>query len=255
MKRALFYFAGMATIACAVSLFSCKKHNDAVPKPCRIVAEYDTVYGATITGESTMRTYSYQFNYDYQGRIIHQSQLPPTDTFSRIWTYGPDYTYVTPEYYPGSADTIFLDDSNLVAKVVSVESNNDITYTLYTYDAAGEVLTRTQKTNTSAGQQYITNYVWSDGDMASSKDNSGNFTTYSYYTDKLATVGDPYRFRETTTYGVPIVRNKHLIKSTLSAGGVINFNYTFDNSGRIATVSKAIGAFFEKTAYVYDCSQ
>ena len=91
--------------------------------------------------------------------------------------------------------------------------------------------------------------------MVSSRDNSGNKATYSYYTDKLATDGDANRFDEITTYGVPIVRNRHLIKATLYDWGVVNYNYTFDNAGRIATASVAVGTFFKKTAYVYDCSQ
>jgi len=254
MKKILSYFAWMLAIGSSVALFSCKKHNDTAPKVCRIVAEYDTVYGATTAGGSTMGTFSYQFEYDYKGRFLHMSTLPTsTDTFSKIWTYGTGYAYVYPGSYSNSTDTIYMDDSNRVTKVVTFEPNNYITSTWYTYDAAGKVLTKTRKTNQS-NDQYISNYSWSDGDMISERDNSGYVTTHTYYTDKAASDGDPNVHHEITSYGVPIVRNKHLLKSSSFAGGIVNYNYTFDNSGRIATVSVASGAYFGKTAYVYDCS-
>jgi hypothetical protein len=242
-------------IGSATALFSCKKHNDSAPMVCRIVAEYDTLYGGTAAGGSTMGTVSYQLEYDYKGRLIHFSTMAlSADTFGRVWTYGSGYAYAYPGSYRSSTDTIYTDDSNRVTKLISVEPNNYVTTTVYSYDAAGQLVTKTQTTNQS-NDQYITNYSWSDGDMISEKNNSGNFTTHSYYMDKLATDGDVNRHHEITSYGVPIVRSKHLLKSTGFGVGMVNYNYTFDKSGRIATVSTASGAYFAKMAYVYDCSQ
>lgn len=244
----------MLTIGLSVALFSCKKHNDSVPKPCRIVAEYDTVFGATATGGSTRGAWTYFYEYDYRGRIIHMTTPPnSTDTFSKIWTYGPDYAYIYPGYDRGSTDTIYIDGNNQVTKVISVDPDNYVITLLFTYNAAGEVMTKTQTTNQSSNQ-YIITYSWSDGDMVSEKDNGGNITTHVYFTDKPASDGDPARHREIDRFGVPIVRNKHLLQSSSFGSGFANYNYTFDNSGRIVTVSESSGAFFLKTTYVYDCT-
>lgn len=243
------------TICSAIVLFSCKKHNDATPKACRIVVMYDSVYGATSAGGSTMGTFISLFEYDYKGRIIHMSTPPSsTDTFSRVWTYGPDYAYVYPGTYTLSTDTIYMADSNRVTRIVTSERNNFITTTLFTYDAAGELLTKTQKTSGS-NDVSVTTYSWSDGDMISEKDPYGYITTHTYYTDRPASDGDPSVREDIQRWGVPLVRNKHLIKSSDFGGGYANYNYTFDNTGKIATVSVAAGAYFSKTRYVYDCSQ
>ncbi|MBS1606530.1 MAG: hypothetical protein JST42_27990 [Bacteroidetes bacterium] len=256
MKRSLYYFAFILTIGPAIALFSCKKHNDAAPKTCRIVTEYDTIYGFSNTGQAGMGTFAFEYEYDYKGRIVHMSTLPPdTDIISKVWTYGPHYMYVYPGAYQSSTDTIYQDDSSRVTKIVTYEPNDNITTTLFTYDAAGQLATKTQKTNSSNDQLVIT-YSWSDGDMISEKDNSGHTTTHSYFTDRPATAADPTVRNDLSRYGVSIIRNKHLIKSSdFGNGGYTNYNYTFDKDGRVATVTSASGAYFGKVAYVYDCSQ
>lgn len=59
VKEILSYFPCLLIIGSILALFSCKRHSDAVPKPCKIVAQYDTIYGAANGGGSTMGTLSY----------------------------------------------------------------------------------------------------------------------------------------------------------------------------------------------------
>lgn len=230
--------------------FSCSKHNDSRPGRCRIVGVIDSIYGAN----GAFFTNTANLSYDNDGRLSLYATISPTDTFSRVWTYGPGYTIVYPGSSPATTDTVLFADSNRVRRVVEYEQGYGTDYYDYTYNAAGELQTETRSTSDPNYPPYTITYTWSGGDVTSTKDGAGYVTTYSYYPDKLSADGDPFTFRDFLLLGAAKYRNKHLVKSVVSGGGVANYSYEFDRSGKIISYSASSGAYFGKTSYIYDCA-
>lgn len=245
MKR---IFACVTTIVCFAFILSCKKHSDATPKSCRIVGSYDTVYGV-----GSYFTDSEQIVYNNDGKISHFVSFNGGTPFSRVFTYGPNYILAYPGSNQTSTDTVVLADSNRVARIIEYEPPYGSSRTEFTYDAAGQLQTEKFYNIGSPTPDYTLTYTWANGDITGIQNDNGSRTTCTYYPDKLSGDGDFYAHRDIISYGVAIHRSKHLLKSRTTDGNVVNVSYKLDKEGKILAVSLSAGAFFETTAYIYDC--
>ena len=80
-------------------------------------------------------------------------------------------------------------------------------------------------------------------------------TTYTYYEDKTSVAWDQVYESQLMFYGAISSRSRHLLKSTAVSSAVspINYSYTFDEHGNIATIRAESGGTTTVTANEFQC--
>ena len=239
---------------CLSAVFACKKSTPHTSNACRITAVYDTLSLPSGTETSSTRIF-----YDNDSRIAYTQFNTLNDSSTRVFIYNDSVIVITPTNSNSPYDTILLDGKGQAARVKQAFLSND-SYTLFTwsYDANGLVQSYGFLQATTTGpvtDSTTTTYKFLNGDCISSASSDGTVTNYTYYTDKDAADGDYQRFSELSRYGVIITRNKHLIRSAQSGTYVSEYNYTFDNAGKITSAAYRYANQVFKHTYEYDCSQ
>ena len=248
------FFLWLFCLACALG---CKKSNSHISNSCRIVANYDTLF--LPSGTETAAT---QIFYDNDGRVAYTQSNATNPSITRVFIHHDSTIVITPTNNASPTDTIIINDKGMPVRIKTTYVSNDY-YDLanYSYDAAGQLqsITYVQASTSGANLRTATNtYKFVNGDCVSSTytDGTGSSTTnFTYYTDKPAADGDYRSFQSLANYGIVIIRNKHLLRSSHSGSYVSEYNYTFDNSGKIATATYRYNNQVFRNTYEYDCSQ
>lgn len=249
MKPASF----LTILILAITALSCKKStkNNNMNNSCRIVATYDTIIESTgkITRSSRM------ISYNKDGKITSVLNVDSLTSTTRTFTYGENYLVRTTDAVHAAIDTIYLNENGLPQEIFTYQPGAFTVDEVYAYNGK-ELQTRSLvQSYSNYNSIYFYKFTFTNGDNTSVTGSGGGVTNYTYYPDKTASEGDPTSFYYLTTYGIPVIVNTHLIKSQESPGYRIDYTYTFDNTGKIATVVNTNPEYIGKTTYVYDCSQ
>jgi hypothetical protein len=227
----------MAVLITAVAA-SCKK--DSTPKPiCRII---------TIT-PSGGGTSTYNLSYNSDGKLSTSSHGTVITTFS--YSANTIIETTTNGGAFGSKKTITLNTNGLST---NVRTENNVTGTLWDntlYEYSGTELIKSTNTNSAGDPVDISSFTWNGGNLVSITSGSST-SVIAYYTDKPAQTGDYFSLIQ-LTFGFDIYRVKNAIKSSVSGSSTTSFIYSFDNDGKIASVS-VTGNSTTTFNYQYQCN-
>lgn len=217
---------------------SCKK-SSSTPN-CKLVTVVDQ-YGSNTT------TINISYNNDGKISTIQQTG---SSTSTKVLTYSGNLVMISSSN--GSSTTtdsaVFNNDGLLTYSQVKDGTNKTIN--TYTYSGT-QLLKSTSQYN--AGPVTTTTYTYTNGDLTGSSDGT-NTATYTYYTDKTFADGDYLKIVQLINYGGLYIKNAHLIKGFQQGSTVENFNYTFDNNGKITAVTATNGPNIENVTYQYTCN-
>ncbi|HMI63505.1 MAG TPA: hypothetical protein VK518_21465 [Puia sp.] len=251
------YFLWLLSLLSLLLTSSCKKDSRGNPNSCRIIAVYDT----TNSSNGTNSTFDNQFSYDKDGRISSIKFTAPTGSETQNFTYSGNLMVAVRTRSQYSADSIFFNSQGLPDKAVFVELNSIAQVSTYSYNSDGQIRTSTdinpypQPLGANPyGMTTTYTYVYSNGDLLTKTDNSGNVYTYSYFTDKAAADGDVLRLSDLMNLGLVFVRNAHVVKSQQANSTLEKFSYSFDSSGKIITATATSDDYIKKFTIEYDCS-
>ncbi|MFN8286553.1 MAG: hypothetical protein U0V74_07370 [Chitinophagales bacterium] len=151
------------------------------------------------------------YTYDTDGRVTEELSTndASSTTYTNTFTYSNNYVLVS--YHGTSPDTIWL--------------NADGLNTAFTFNADG------YRTAGNSGETY----EWVDGNTATAYGNTGDTTHFTYATDKQNTIG--YYNKGIYTMGKD--SKNPVLTATSSSGAIYNYTYTYDQQGRIASVTSA----------------
>jgi hypothetical protein len=149
-----------------------------------------------------------------------------------------------------ATDSVVFNSDGLISYSMVKDASNNKTVNIYTYSG-----TQLQKSTYqyNGGAITTTTYTYTNGDLTGSSDGTST-AVYSYYTDKTFADGDYLKLVELINYGGLYVKNAHLIKGFQQGSTVENFNYTFDNTGKITGVTATSGSTIENVTYQYSCN-
>lgn len=219
-------------------LASCKK--DSTSKPiCRIITVTSSVAG----------TPPYNLSYNSDGTLSTRS----IGTFSTTFAYGAN-TVIETSTDGGvfRSKRIITLNANGLASNVRTEINLAGTSWINTlFEYSGTELIKSTDTY-SAGDPDISTYTWSGGNLVSITSGS-SITTISYYTDKPAQTGD-YLYLLQHIYRYETYRVKNAIKSRVDGSSIVNFSYSFDADGKIASISVIETSTTTILNYQYQCN-
>ena len=219
---------------------SCKK-SSSTPS-CKLITVVDQ-YNSTTT------TINISYNNDGKISTIQKTGSSPS---TEVFTYNGNLLMISTSNSGSvsSTDSVVFNSDGLISYSMVKDASNNKTVNIYTYSGT-QLLKSTYQYNGGAIQ--TTTYTYTNGDLTGSSDGTST-GVYSYYTDKTFADGDYLKLVELINYGGLYVKNAHLIKGFQQGSTVENFNYTFDNTGKITGVTATAGSSIENVTYQYSCN-
>jgi hypothetical protein len=234
-KLSLLVQIGLTTI-----IFSSCSKSDPDPQPvvpvCRIVS-------ISSTGETP-----YQITYTTDGKINTVSQgdilstfVYTSNGFTRNWTQAG--AFFGKDIYTLNANGLCINHRIEQNEVGTVWSND-------AYEFTGDVPTKMTVTQSSNSPSYASFFTWSNGNwVKTTSSDDPIIITMDHYLDKPYAQGDYFYF-EQVTQGT-VYQNKNLIKSFTNGSFIQNYTYTFDDSGKIISMSIGNTTTYN---YTYQCN-
>lgn len=219
---------------------SCKKSSSS--PSCKLI---------TVTDQYNSNTSAINISYNNDGKIstIQQTGSNPS---TKVFTYNGNMMMITASNSGSvtATDSVVFNSDGLISYVMVKNASN--IKTVYTYTYSG---TQLQKSTYqyNGGTVTTTTYTYTNGNLTGSSDGT-NTAVYTYYTDKTFADGDYLKLVQLINYGGIYVKNAHLIKGFQQGSTVENFNYTFDNTGKITGVTATTGSNIENVTYQYNCN-
>jgi hypothetical protein len=211
-----------------ISIFSCKKGNDAASSSALPKTYTEDVRSSAITSKIT-----YNLTYDSKGRLVSLAATPEPSITKFVYQY-PDDKTITMDLYNYSQLSIhekfWLNSFSLVDSTFQYDDSQDTSTEKYFYDP-NHLVTTVNNYDYSGGVSTLSNqtqYTYdNNGDALTQSDNTGTIS-FTYYTDL------PY----TLSMGLTFVSGpKYFIKTASSdASGSLstaNHFYKFDSSNRL----------------------
>ncbi len=224
---------------------SCSKKSAASAPNCQIVTIMDSYNGVNTT---------YNLSYGNNGKISTIQNTSTTSPFTEVFTYSGNVIQIA-ETGTGStfilSDSIEVNGAGLITYSRQIGSSADTTVYTFTYDASNDLLKSTMQTN--SGSVTTNTYTYTNGDLTSSSDGAST-TTYTYTSGKPSENGDYIHIFQLFNYGAQAIQTAHLIQSVSSGSTIDNFNYTFDSSGKITSLTVTSGSTVETVSYQYQCN-
>ena len=219
---------------------SCKKSSSS--PSCKLITVIDQY-------NSTTNTINISYNNDGKISTIQETGSSP---FKKVFTYSGNLMMITTSNSSSvtSTDSVVLNSDGLISYSMVKDASNNKTVNTYTYSGT-QLLKSTYQYN--GGTIQTTTYTYTNGDLTGSSDGS-NTAVYNYYTDKTFAEGDFLKLVQLINYGGLYVKNAHLIKGFQQGSTVENFNYIFDNTGKITGVTATTGSNIENVTYQYSCN-
>ena len=192
------------------------------------------------------------FSYDSAGRLLRVVNINAPDLTlygtSTNFKYSGDTIYAIHEPKVVGDDIIILNQRRQIALVgVIGYPDQDV----FTYDQAGQLTSEILNTGTMPG----TYYTWAGGDVIKDSSRTGsNVAHHIYYEGRLFQYGSPDVLEFYATWGVPLVKTKHIEKSLDGSWGRIT-TYTFDAEGKMTsdTVKSMNGVISYYNTFEYEC--
>ncbi len=233
-----------AVLVLLVCFLSCSKKDSQVPATpktnCRISSAY-------YSGGQLSFTYNLSYNAD--GKISKLTYDGP-NAYVKTFTYNGNAIYIN---YAGVAfsatDTIMLNSAGRIATAKDVVKDT-VYNTVFTYDAGGLVQSSTTQITGSA--PVTTNYEFTNGDLTNAGPGHIRDTT-TFLTDKPAVIGNLDDFNQLIYYGSSYFTNAHLKKSYSYWPFHYDYTYTYDEEGKITSVTSNDGTVSESFSFTYDC--
>jgi len=202
-------------------LTDCKKKDDA-PPDCRI-----------ITASSDIE--SYNFTYDTERRLASVLTLP-TNQMS-VFEYSGNIVTITSTENGGTfvlRQIVTLNERGFAANMRMETNQSGTKWFNKAYQYNGTQIIKSTNTS-SAGPSSVTEYFWENGNLKSAK-LGGSTISYEYYLDKPYQSGD-YRYLLELIGMEKLYDNKNLTKSLVVDGETTLFTYTFDDQGKISSIT------------------
>lgn len=219
---------------------SCKK-SSSTPS-CKLITVVDQYNSSTAT---------INISYNNDGKIstIQRTGSSPS---TQVFNYNGNLLMISTSSSGSvtSTDSVVFNSDGLISYSMEKDASNNKTVNIYTYSGT-QLLKSTSQYNGGAIQ--TTTYTYTNGDLTGSSDGT-NTGVYSYYTDKTFADGDYLKLVQLINYGAFFVKNAHLIKGFQEGSTVENFNYTFDNTGKITGLTATTGSSIETVTYQYSCN-
>jgi hypothetical protein len=218
---------------------SCSKKSSSTPT-CKINA---------ITANNAGNNATVAITYNDAGQLSTIVESSTTYTSNKVYAYSGNVVLVTTTTSGSSditTDSIVVNGDGLMVSDLNRSSGN-VSLTTYTYSGT-ELISLTNQVGNNPGSTI--NYTWSNGDMQ-------GYTGYNLsYNDKPSQAGDYIQIQQLLEYGLPIIKTAHQCTAATINGSIQNFNYTYDNSGKITQMVITGGASSTATYnYSYDCNQ
>lgn len=230
----------IVTAGCIFLSLSCSKKSSN-KQTCQIVTVTDVVSSNTPT--------TYNITYDNSGRISTEETSDGSTSTSRVFTYiGSTEIMTSTSGSATTTDSIIINSDGLMAADYYTDPTTKAV-TTYTYNGT-ECIKAVYVANGGAPQ--TTTLTWTNGDLTSLSDGS-NTSTYTYNT-KTTVQGDYFQIVQLVNYGAVFIRNTHQVVAFQSGGSITNFNYTYDNTGKITALSGTAGSNVESISYQYTCN-
>jgi hypothetical protein len=237
MKRAFPFL--IVAILCLFVSPSCSKKSGSSAQTCQII---------TITDQQGTSTTTYNITYNNAGQISTEQYTLSGVPYTRVFTYiGNIEMLATSDGTTTVTDSITLNSDGLILSDYNTDQGN-IGVTSYTYSG-----TELQKAVSvvNGGAPATTTYTYANGDLTASSGTPS--ITYSYNT-KASEVGDYWQVIQLINYGASFIKTAHQLAGFQYTGTVENINYTYDNTGKITTVTGTTGANVETITYQYTCN-
>jgi hypothetical protein len=201
-----------------------------------------------VTDQQSSSTTTYNITYNNAGQISTEQYAISGITYNRVFTYfGSIEMMATTNGTTTVTDSITLNSDGLILSDYNTNQTN-ITVTTYTYSG-----TEVQKAVVvvNGGAPTTTIYNFTNGDLTSTSGSPA--ITYSYNA-KASETGDYWQIIQLINYGALFVKTAHQLAGFSYTGTVENINYTYDNTGKITTVTGTSGANVENISYQYSCN-
>jgi hypothetical protein len=240
MKKITLALAIAVTSVLLVSQ-SCSKKGSSAPN-CKLITIVDAV-GSTAT------TVNITYNNDGKISTMQQTGSNPS---SKVYTYIGNLMMISTSVSGSlqSTDSVILNSDGTIAYSLTRDVSSNVAINTYTY-SGGQIQKSTYQYD--GGAITTTTYQYTNGDMTSSSDGTST-STYTYYTDKSFQDGDYFKLVQIINYGGLYIKNAHLIKGFQQGSTVENFNYTFDNTGKVTGATATNGSSVENVTLQYNCN-
>jgi hypothetical protein len=243
MKQAIFMSIALGLVL--ILSPACNKNDDEVATPdCRMIT-------AVITPSNGNPT-TVNFSYNNDGDISVIQQVNNNNTTTKVFTYAADLIIITTSQ-GGSVtqtDSLKLNSNGLLASQVQrFNGSTSKTVNTFTYNANGQLLKTV--TQSGSGTPQTNTYTFTNGDLTSATGSSNLALTY--FPDKPFIDGDYLKILQVLNIGVLYIKNVHLVKSMQTGSSLQNFNYEFDDTGKVSKLTITTGSLVETVTYQYDC--
>jgi hypothetical protein len=194
-----------------------------------------------VSGKFTLDTY-----YDHwDGRIVsHQETTLNSQAL-------PDRIIVT--YYD-------VDPTKPAPPAGTLPAVYNIYDNTYVYNANGELQSSkeeiTYPKKPALNKVNTNTYTWANGNMVKTVLSTGQSLTFEYYMDKTVQKGDHLQISMFLDKGTSPYKNKNLLKSTTDGTAILNIDYTYDEQGKVSslTISGSGALGNAKRTYQYSCN-
>jgi hypothetical protein len=220
---------------------SCSKKSSQA-NPCRIINIQDIQPSISTT---------YNITYNDQKQIATIQSITGSVTVNKVFTYsGHTEMIVTTSGTSSTTDSITLNDDGLILTDLYIDGAGR-NLTAYTY--SGNQVLKSVAQDNSGDPAVTTLYTFANGDMTGFT-NGSSTANFTYDASKPSGTGDYWQIVQLLSYGAPYVKSSHLVTGYSGGGTVASFNYTFDNTGKIASLVSRSGGAIENISYQYDCN-
>jgi hypothetical protein len=204
-----------------------------------------------ITGSYSGSNLQVYVQYNGTGQVSSLQIVSVLGTTQKTFTYGDSTIFVTTTVAGAketdsvrvNADGFMLSDYN--------RNGSDSSVTTYSYDATGSLLYSYSITNYSGPVQTNANYT--NGDLTSMVSGSDT-TTYAYNDDKLYMTGDYFQVVQLLNNPAPTIKNTHQLAAYTQGGIACTISYTYDNTGKISSMTLTKGTNAQTLGYQYSCN-
>jgi hypothetical protein len=198
----------------------------------------------------------YNISYDNDGRI---NQVTTSEN-KRIWGYtnqGVVFSVFDNNDKLLSRSTIVLNGKGYPETFTHDYYNPDQTLNFtnleaFEYNNEDQLVTWISKHGTNPETTKI--ITWSEGNMVLFTDGTDT-TEVEYYTDQPVQAGDYLQMITSLSDGMPYINNKNLPKSIDNGYAITNFNYEYDQEGKITkfTLTESSVPDVLEISYQYTC--
>jgi YD repeat-containing protein len=240
MKKHLYFSAALALALC----LSCNKNSSSKTSSCQLITITD-VFGGTTT--------TYNLSYNTSGQLASVEATGDTN-YSKVLIYNGDQLIATTSDRFGSLitrDSIELNSGGLVMSDRQVDNMGNVTTYTFNPGSNGEPASANIDIE---GTPLLYTFTFTDGDLTSLNTGTQNLV-YTFNDNKAFMPGDVVYVQQLLEFGAFYYKDTHQVASLEEGTTTQTYNYTYDASGNITTVTAVSGtSTVETLTYTYNCN-